>query len=178
MISFVIATSGRASIQHTLISIETYDGDEIVVVGGEIDVPASVDCSRVRHIPCPLGNDWGHTERNYAASYLTGRYIAHIDDDDVYVEGTRAQLAKAIEDHPHGPSIFRMQYPDGRVLWSGFDLCLGNIGTPMTLWPNVPDKLGTWGPFHGGDFHYVQTMKWARDEVRWWPTVIARLGHN
>ena len=177
-ISFVIATSGRASIANTLASIETMNGDEIVIVGGHIDLPDSVDCSRVRHIPCPPGNDWGHSERNYVAPYLRGDYIAHIDDDDVYLPDTRELMGVAIKQHPHGPSIFRMQYPDGRVLWSGFNLVLGNIGTPMTLWPNNPEKLGTWGPFHGGDFHMIQSMKWTKEDVRWWPLVIAQLGHN
>lgn len=177
MISFLIATSGRASIAKTLESIECWDGDEIVIVGGEVDIPASITCD-VRYLPCAAGNDWGHSERNYAAPFLKGQYIAHIDDDDWYAPGTRALMAQAIEEHPHGPSIFRMQYPDGRVLWSGFNLSLGNIGTPMTLWPNDPGKLGTWGPFHGGDFHYVETMKWQKEDVRWWPIVTVHLGHN
>ena len=177
-ISFVIATIGRASIAKTLSSIEACDGDEIVVVGGHVDLPRSVASDRIRYIPCKPGHDWGHSERNYVAPMLRGHYIAHIDDDDWYEPGTRALMAKAIDEHPAGPSIFRMRYPDGRVLWSGYELCLGNVGTPMTLWPNDPDKLGTWGPFHGGDFNYVQTMKWQKEEVRWWPIVIVHLGHN
>ena len=177
-ISFVIATIGRSSIAKTLSSIETLDGDEIVVVGGQIDLPKTLDSKPIKYVHCAAGNDWGHSERNYVASFLRGSHIAHIDDDDWYEPGTRQLFAKAITEHPYVPSIFRMQYPDGRVLWSGYNLCLGNIGTPMTLWPNDPGKLGTWGQFHGGDFHYIQTMKWTKEEVNWCPIVTVHLGHN
>ena len=177
-ISFVIATIGRASIAKTLDSIECWDGDEIVVVGGQIDVPGHLDRKPIRYLPHPPGNDWGHSERNYAAAFLGGHYVAHIDDDDVYLPGHRQLMADAIEQAPNRPSIFRMQYPNGTVLWSGYKLELGNVGTPMTLWPNEPHNFGTWGSFHGGDFHFVQTCLWPADAYNWRPDIIVKLGHD
>ena len=174
-ISFVIATLGnRETLKRTLESIETWDGDEIVVVGGK---PA-VDDPRITYIPCAPGGDWGHSERNYVADFLTTDYVAHIDDDDWYVEGHRAVMADAITQAPGRPSIFKMQYPSGMTLWSTQSLCLGNVGTPMMLMPNVREKFGTWGPFNGGDYHFLITCNYQAEAYNWRPDVIVKLGHD
>lgn len=176
-ISFVIATLGvNPAIHATLASIETRHGDEIVVVGGTPEFVAHD--SRVRHIPCQPGGDWGHSERNYVAPFLQGDYVAHIDDDDVYAVGHRALMADAIQQAPDRPTLFRMQYPSGGILWNQPILCMGNVGTPMILIPNVLEKFGTWGPFNGGDAHFLQTMGWAAHEINWRPEVTTLLGHN
>jgi len=174
-VSFVIATLGtRESIKRTLASIETRDGDEIVIVGGK----SQVDDPRVTYLPCAPGGDWGHSERNYVADFLTTDYVAHIDDDDWYVEGHRAVMADAIQQAPGRPTLFRMQYPSGMVLWSGYSLVMGNIGTPMMLLPNQREKFGTWGPFNGGDFHFLQTSAWTHEDYNWRPDITVKLGHD
>lgn len=177
-ISFVIATIGRESIAKTLASIEVWDGDEIVVVGGQVDLPRTVARDCIRHIHCPPGNDWGHTERNYVAPFLRGNYVAHIDDDDVYSSGHRALMAEAIDRAPGHPTLFRMRYPNGVTLWGHTSVMHGNVGTPMMLLPNEPDKFGVWGSFDGGDCHFLQTMKWGAEEIVWRPEVTVHLGHN
>ena len=173
-ISFVIATVGRESIQKTLASIETWDGDEIVIAGAGL--PPSVRDDRVRHLACEPGHDWGHRERNFVAGKLRGDYVAHIDDDDAYVAGARELMASAIAEAPDRPSLFRMRYPSGVTLWSARVLVLGNVGTPMMLLPNQPEKFGTWGPFNGGDFHFLQTCGWS--EMNWREDVTVLLGHD
>ena len=174
MITFMIATTGRESLQRTVDSIEARRGDEILVVGGP---PDAAKHPYLRHIPCEPKGDWGHSERNYAMQFARRTYIAHIDDDDVYLPGHRELMAEAIRNHPDRPTIFRMQYPDGHHLWTQPVLCFGNVGTPMTLWPNVPEKFGAWGPFHGGDFTFLQTCKWGHEEYVWRPEPIVVLGH-
>jgi len=176
MITFLIATMGRDSISKTLDSIECWPGDEILVVGA--DLPAHAYHPYVRHIPCEPGGDWGHSERNYAMPLARGRYIAHIDDDDIYAQGTRAVMADAIQKTPDRPVLFRMQYPNGVVLWNQPSLCLGNVGTPMMLIPNHREKFGTFGPFNGGDCHFLNTMGWRQEEIVWRPEIIALLGHD
>lgn len=176
MISFIVATIGRASLFKTLDSIETWPGDEIVIASNHFRTNDRRSC--IKYVDCPPGKDWGHTERNTATPQAQGRYLAHIDDDDVYAPGTRALMANAIKVNPGKPTLFRMRYPNGITLWDVPELRCGNVGTPMMLIPNMPTRLGVWGSFVGGDCYFLETMKWAREEIVWRPEVIALLGHN
>lgn len=134
--------------------------------------------SRVRFVPCPPGGDWGHAERNYGTAFARGQYLAHMDDDDVYAPDTRDHMEHAITTTPGKPVLFRMKYPNGITLWREPILFCGNVGTPMMLIPNRPTMLGVWGSFIGGDCHFLETMKWQREEIVWREEVIALLGHN
>lgn len=175
MISFIVPSVGRSSLQRTLQSIECWPGDEILLVGDRIQ---PVDNPWVRYVQCPRGNDWGHTERNFATAFARGSYLAHIDDDDYYAAGTRALMADAIATTPNRPVLFRMRYPNGITLWEKPELRCGNVGTPMILIPNVPERLGQFRPFVGGDCAYLEEMKWDRNEIVWRPEIVALLGHN
>lgn len=182
MISYIVPTLCRPSLVHTLESIETWPGDEILIVSDLSKNLHMQDFIRarpeIRCVHCLPGGDWGHTERNFASPLAKGRYLAHIDDDDFYAPGTRALMADVVEKTPERPVLFRMQYPNGITLWAEPDLRCGNVGTPMMLIPNVPEKFGTWGSFVGGDCHFLETMGWGREDIVWRPEVIALLGHN
>lgn len=172
MISFIIATIGRPSLAETLASIECWPGDEVLVIG---NVPDKTD-GPIRYISCPPGHDWGSTERNRATPLARGRYLSHIDDDDVYVPGARATMASAIVDGQERLVIFRMRYPDGFTIWQDPIVRWGNVGTPMMLIPNVPAKLGQWGERQDcGDLHFLQTMRWTPPEIVWRTDVIAHV---
>ena len=174
MISFIVPTIGRPSLIATLKSIETWPGDEILVVGNVKECTSG----NVRYIPKLSGNDWGHSERNFAMPLCRGQYIAHIDDDDTYVPGTRRVMQDAIDSTPGRPAIFRMRFPNGITLWQEPVIRCGNLGTPCFLHPNRPTMLGTWGSFVGGDCHFLETSKWKAEEYVWRSEVIALLGHN
>lgn len=181
-ISFIVPTVGRSSLQRTLKSIECLEGDEILLVScassRAFEQPYVLDNPFIRQVHCLPGKDWGHTERNKATPVAKGDYIAHIDDDDFYAVGTRALMQDAIEKTPGRPVLFRMQFPNGITLWQDEELRCGNVGTPMILIPNVPEKLGQFRPFVGGDCAYLEEMKWDRSEIVWRPEIIALLGHN
>lgn len=174
-VTFIVPTIGRPSLMETLRSIEMYPGDEILVVGhtewiGDV---------RPRYIPCDPGGDWGHAERNFATPMAQGRYIAHIDDDDVYAPGARAAMQDAIEQTPDVPVIFKMQYPCGIVLWDDPNIRCGNVGTPMILVPNMPERYGCrWEPRLGGDCDFMFGLRWKPEEIVWRTEIIALLGHN
>jgi len=179
-VSFLVPTIGRPTLARTLASIELQAGDEIVLVGDE-SLEANLQQflgPQVRFLACPPGKDWGAAERNFAQPKASSQYIAHIDDDDYYAPGTRQLMADAMLQTPDRPVLFRMQYPNGLVLWQGAILRCGNVGTPMMLIPNDPQMFGTWGSFVGGDCHFLETMKWTADQIVWRPEVIALLGHN
>ncbi len=181
-ITFIVPTIGRPSLARTLASIECRPGDSILLVG---DCRLNFHCQSfimqnpyVTCMHCAPGKDWGHTERNTATPFATGQYLAHIDDDDWYARGTRALMADAIEKTPGRPVLFKMQFPNGITLWQNEELRCGNVGTPMILIPNMPERLGQFRPFVGGDCAYLEEMKWDRSEIVWRPEIIALLGHN
>lgn len=171
MISFIVATIGRPTLASTLASIELWPGDEVIVIG---NVETRTD-GAVRYVACPPGRDWGSTERNVATPLARGRFLSHMDDDDVYAPGARAAMARAMADNKL--TIFRMRYANGNTLWQVPELRLGNVGTPMMFMPNDPEKLGQWGErMDCGDFYFLQTMRWGPDDVAWDSTVIALVG--
>lgn len=174
MITFIVPTVGRPSLAATLRSIECRNGDEIIVVGNGWRTKDS----RVRYVDCAPGGDWGHTERNVATPHARGRYIAHIDDDDIYAPGARDLMGDAIKKAEGRPVLFRMRFPNGITLWREPTIRCGNVGTPMFLIPNVPEKLGSWQSFVGGDCAFLETSGWAPSEYVWRPEVIALLGHD
>jgi len=173
-ISFIVPTIGRPHLSQTLASIETWPGDDVLMVGAVSDL----DDHRVTAIPCPRGNDWGATERRLAIRRSTKSYLAFLDDDDVYLAGTRAKMDQAIRHAPGRPTIFRMIYPNGRVLWRDPVLRVGNVGTPMLLVPNDPDRLGTWSSRRECDFDFLASSAWDQAAIVWATDIIARIGHD
>ena len=182
MITFIVPTVGRPSLERTLASIELWPGDEILLVcdaGLQLHIQ---DYVRMRHgvrlLFCPPGGDWGHAERNFSMPFAKGQYIAHIDDDDVYAPNTRAVMHDAILRTPGRPVLFKMRFANGLELWQEQVIRCGNIGTPMFLTPNKPEMFGTWGSFVGGDCHFLETSKWVPSDYVWRPEVIALLRHG
>jgi hypothetical protein len=179
----VLPTLGRPGLLQALDSIELWPGDEVLVIGEMANLNPyirSSDVQRgVRFLHCPRGNDWGHTERNFAKPFAKGRYIANLDDDDVFAPGTRALMADAMETTPDQPVIFRMRYPNGMTLWyrSHF-LGVGNVGTPQMFFPNDLGKLGTWGNCYTGDFSFLESCRWKPEEYVWRGEIIALIGRD
>ena len=180
MISFVLPTLGRPGLLEALDSIELWSGDEVLVVGEMHALNPYIrqsDIDRgVRFLHCPRGNDWGHSERNFAQQHAKGAYIANIDDDDVFAPGHRALMAEVTE--TNRPAIFRMQYPNGMKLWYWHGLVEGNVGTPMMFFPNDRAKLGTWGNSYCGDSAFLISCKWTPPEYVWRPEIIALIGRD
>lgn len=175
-VTYIVPTIGRSSLARTLASIETRPEDEILVVSEEPVQEFIYNRPEARHIPCPRGNDWGHAERNFATPLAKGKYIAHIDDDDCYVPGTRALFEEIMQ--TGRPAIFKMRFPNGITLWREPKIACGNLGTPCLIILNDPAKLGSWGSFVGGDCAFLESSKWAAEDYVWRPEVIALLGHD
>lgn len=183
-VTYLVATTGRPGLDATLQSIacQAQPGDQLLVVGATPEIQAKAVQYGGEFWFCPPGQDWGHTERNAAmqAGIIRGDYLVHLDDDDVAVMGARVAMAAAMAQHVGKPLIFRMQYAEhGLELWSAKVPVMGNVGTPMMVMPNVPDKLGTFGTFYGGDFQFLQTSQWdLQHDLVWIPQIIARIRPN
>ena len=160
-ISFILPTKGRDTLGRTLRSIETMPGDEILI---EVDYPPS--------------GKWGNDQRNTAIKRATGDYLAFIDDDDWYVKGHRKIMEKAMRENPGKPNFFKMQSPDGKVLWKEKKLVPGNIGGLMILVPNMPKMLHHWqGGRNMADFIFADKWGWFEDEIIWRDEIIVMLDH-
>ena len=158
-ISFIIPSINRKTLCRTISSIELWPGDEVLV---EFDLP-------------PSGR-WGNDQRNAGMLRAKGDFLAFIDDDDEYVIGHRRMMAKAIEDNPYSLSLFKMQYPNGDILWTIPQKVPGNIGSPMILVPNKPRQLYHWKDGRNmADFIFVD--HWL-GEIVWRDETIALLGHD
>jgi Glycosyl transferase family 2 len=79
------------------------------------------------------------------------------------------------------PVIFKMDHPSHGVLWRDETLEFGNVGTPMMLVPNVPDKLGVWEAHApalaepGGDFTFLSGCVANMGGPVWRPEVVVRI---
>jgi hypothetical protein len=162
-ISFIVPTTGRQSVLRTVASIESNPDDEVLVI---------------QHNP-PSGN-WGNNERQEGVERARCAYLAFIDDDDVYVPHHRELMSQAIQANQEGyPIMFRMKYPNGRVIWDEKKIECGNIGAPMFLVPNVKENLHIWEPFRSAaDFIFADKWTWPAKLTIWREEIIALLGHN
>ncbi len=161
-ISFIIPTIGRESLKRTLGSIEKWEGDEILVIQHQ-----------------PPSRTWGNKERNEAIAKATSDYLAFIDDDDYYVLGHRDLMDRAIRENPDKPNLFRMQYPNGKILWKVKERVPGNVSSQMILVPNKKELFYRFrfpGNTNMGDYYFIS--RWKFPEVIWREEIIALLGHN
>ena len=161
-ISFVIPSINRGTLKRTIDSIEIWPGDEIIV---EFDIPKS--------------NMWGNPQRNKGMARAVGNYLAFIDDDDYYIKGHRQIMENAMNENPGKPNLFRMQYPDKRLIWSKKEVIPGNIGSDMIFVPNKKEMLFHWKDGRNmADFIFVDHWKWTKEEIIWREEIIISLGHN
>jgi glycosyltransferase involved in cell wall biosynthesis len=159
-ISFIIPSLNRRTLHRTIDRIKPLPGDEVLV---EFDLPPT--------------RMWGNPQRNKAIERASGDYLAFIDDDDYYVEGAREIMARAIAEHPGKALLFRMRYPNGKLLWETPDLVPGNVGSPMILCPNEPVFITPWKDGRNmADFIFIN--EWPRERIIWREEIIANLGHN
>lgn len=162
-ISFIVPTKGRPSLQKTIESINLWPGDELLVI---------------KHNP-PSGN-WGNSERQEGTDRAKCDFLAYMDDDDVYTTGHREIMDKAIRENPKNyPIMFKMKYPNGRVLWDRKKIACGNVSTQMFLVPNIKDNLHRWEPTRfAADFIFADKWAWPAKLTLWREEIIAYLGHD
>jgi len=176
-VSVIIPTIGRRSLRQATLSAR--QADELVIVvdkaAAETKELEVADHPAVKVISV-VGGDHGYTARAAGMAAATSTHLAFLDDDDVYVEGAIDLMREVATDRP---VIFRMAHPEFGMLWRVPELRFGNVGTPMFLVPNDPEKLGEWTPHAptldqpGGDFTFIAGCCAAMGEPEWREDLIA-----
>lgn len=169
-ITVIVPSIGRDTLQAALDSCAA--ADEVIVVhdlaGGDVGfVP-----DRVRFFTVDAG-DRGYTARTRGIAKATGTHIAFLDDDDVFTPGAVNLMRERACDRP---VIFRMDDPTHGLLWRDRELRYANVGTPMLLVPNQPERLGVWAPHEGdrgGDFTFISGCVERMGCPVWRPEVVA-----
>ncbi len=161
-ISFIVPTVGRPSLGAAIRSIEPWVGDEVIVV--KLDPP---------------GGHWGNEERQEGMRRATRGWLAFLDDDNAYVAGHRELMELAIRSAPERPTLFRVRFADGEVIWRRRWVKNGNVDVHMVLVPNRPEMLHDWrSKQRFADFHFVNQWRWPAKQIQWREEVIATMGHG
>jgi hypothetical protein len=147
-------------------------GDEVIVIGDTHDGPLP----RVRQLVegydslAPVGSfryleldagahDYGHSQLNYGLEHASGEWLHCNDDDDIYAPGAVATMRQAAHISGGRPLLFRFQsYHRGVVFWVERGRLERHwIGGHCLVTPNVPGKVGRWGPSYQGDFDWIES---------------------
>jgi glycosyltransferase involved in cell wall biosynthesis len=129
-ISVIIPTPGRRATLGRAIASATSQmnsGDELLVVFDN-------------------SGDWGITPRNRALAAATGTHISFLDDDDVYLPGALDAIRAFARKHPGRIGLFQMKRALYGTVWIEPDPDLMNTASGMFVVPNLPGKVGRYGP--------------------------------
>jgi glycosyltransferase involved in cell wall biosynthesis len=183
-LSVIIPTVNRPFVCQTILSVFAAgpgDDTEIVVVADGPSPLAWLACRRMG-LPCqyhelPDGphHDYGAAARTRGMETARGRWLAFMDDDDVYLPGGLAAVRRAVRGPAVKPFLFRMDHPGvGGVIWRQPEVRCGNVSSQMIVCLNDPERLGTWGAHYTADHDFIARTVELHGGAFWREEVIAR----
>lgn len=175
-LSVILPTLNRSTLGAALASCRGAD-EVIVVADGPDAIGAGEVFRRSGHVGRFLAlsrryNDFGSTPRQIALGFVTGDWIAYLDDDDVFVPDwaaiVRQNLGRGV------PHFFQVEFADLGTVWRPGQarLFLGNISTCGIVHRN-DRQWGLWTPCYHGDYDFAQSTASNYPGVEWVPKVIA-----
>ena len=184
--SVIIPTTGRDTLERTLRSVrcqapapevevlclgDTYRDTWAAALAG---VPALCARYDARYLAYDGGvHAWGHPQRDYGATQVTGDWLLWLQDDDAYTLGAFTAIRAALAGPP-GPRLFRVQTWQAGLIWRQPVLRLANIDADCLCAPRDLGKLGRWEPTYNGDYTMIAETcaRWG-GAVQWCDAVIA-----
>jgi hypothetical protein len=198
-LSVIVATTGRESLRATLASIRQQRlqaGDEVILAHDGPTLNAATAAAwheeifsgghsgasmggHVRTLPSGPHGDWGAAARTAGQDHASGTHLLWQDDDDVYLPGAFDSVRREIAQTPDDILLFRVAYPDDRLVWRTPTVQCGNVSTQMFCIPREA-KLGTWGTRYEGDFDFLESTIAANPDrrVRFVGTPLTLYGRN
>lgn len=185
-LSFIIPTCGRESLRHTVDSLraELVLGDEVLVVYDPGKDPSNLlqkyvsDNMPVKILAdhTPGATKWGYKARTYGMRCATKPWIHIIGDDDVYLPGSLAKLRPLLVEQTPILCKMKRRYNDADTIWKVRDLGIGgNQGGEMIVFPNIPEKFGTFAAErYDGDGQFIGQLIAKYGKVRWSEIEICR----
>lgn len=188
-LSVVIPTLGRPHLARTLRSVREQHPHEVILVAdpaGDLEHVQRVARYFWLHVHEAPSDEHGngYAQRQHGMTVATGTHLVFLDDDDAWTPGAHAAYLDRACDRP---VIFRMDHPQLGVLWRSPTMMFANIGTPMILVPNQPEKLGTWQPHlgllsnrrtGGGDYRFLIETIEKMGAPLWDERVVCRVRPN
>jgi len=171
--SVIVPTVGRRTLSHTLASVaaQLEAGDELLVF-------------------CNTDGDFGNAARNSGIERARGSHLVFLDDDDEWLPGALARMRRFADANPGRVGIFRFRSEFGELPVTAD---LRTAGSPTYVVPNIPGKVGRFGPTdvtapgfrkprpgetpeslaeRFGDYEFIRTtLELRRDEPIWLPQV-------
>lgn len=182
-LTIVIPTVGRPGLESTLRSIrlQGVSGIEVLVVEDTLSgIHPVVQLLAQKYGATYLahaGDDhcWGHPQRNAGQAAATGRWLAWMADDDIYLPGALNMIRRTVEAVDPQPVLFRIQMNQyGCLIWSNERyLQVGNIDAECIVTPNDPDRLGRWEMAYTGDFDFIKQTVELHGRCYWDEAIIA-----
>lgn len=200
ILSVIVPTIGRSTLDRMLASIRHGSLDEEYINADRIEILVIGDCHigaepiesnleyaaavskqyDARYVEYDGGiHCFGHPQRNYGQSIAIGRWLAWLQDDDVWTPGAVDEILKSIDvsdDNVNNlvPRIFRTQTWQAGVVWKDQAIREANVDADCIVALNYPDRLGEWINRYCGDFDFIQqTCKLWDNQVKWEEFVIA-----
>lgn len=180
MLSIVIPTLGRATLEATLVSIadQLADDDEVLIAADPLgDVHLAGRLAReilgLRAALVGPGGDWGHTQRNWGIDHATGDYIWCLADDDVAAPDALAYLRAAAGGGWH---IFRVESVGELGSWvipGDHVIRKHNVDAECILAPR--SARSRWGNNYYGDLDYAVALRDELGEPVWHEQIVAYL---
>ncbi len=182
--AFIIPTLNRPTLARTIESLLPQLGAQDVVF-------VIADLKNKRKVKAPndpriyvladrsIGaRSYGYKARKYGIEMAAGAsdYIHCIGDDDTYISGAIEKLRAALYyDAPRLPVLCKMRrnIPKERgggsdVIWKDQNIDAGNnIAGEMFVFPNDPEKMGTFGEDYCGDNQFIRQTVAKHGGVIW-----------
>lgn len=184
LLSVVIPTIGRPSLDRLLDSIPDDHSIEVIVVGDTYDCDFIKDLAAARgrlsgnnrywYMHDGGAHCWGHPQRNYGMSVATGQWLMFSQDDNVYAPGAFDAIAHAVAGNHQRPLLFKVMTWQAGVVWTAPMLREGDIDADCLVVPNVRAKLGVWTSRYNGDWDMLShTAELWDNDIGWRPELIA-----